>query len=156
MYSGVHLVCSLQMSMNVRAKVDNPSNKSHIRPYLPNWVGLGLFSHESKGAQFKLSFELRNLNDHSNDGILDRVVRKITLRCIIWNAQFKLWSGPSFELRISSNSSRCNFAYTRSKIPSFEWSFQLRNSNYASRCNIAYTWSKIPSFEWSFKLRISN
>ena len=31
-------------------------------------------------------------------------------------------------------------------------SFELRNSNYASRCNFAYTWSKIPSFEWSFKL----
>ena len=40
-------------------------------------------------------------------------------------------SGPSFEMRISNDASRCNLAYTRSKILSFEWSFKMRNSNYA-------------------------
>ena len=31
--------------------------------------------------------------------------------------------------------------------------FELHNSNYALQCNFAYTRSKIQSFEWSFKLR---
>ena len=35
-------------------------------------------------------------------------------------------------------------------------SFELPNSIYASRCNFAYTWSKILSFEWSLKLRNLN
>ena len=48
-------------------------------------------------------------------------------------AQFKSWSGPSFELSISNYTSRCNFVYTRSKIPSFEWSFKLHNLNFCSR-----------------------
>ena len=30
-------------------------------------------------------------------------------------------SGPSFEMRFSNDASRCNLAYTRSKIPSFEF-----------------------------------
>ena len=89
-------------------------------------------------------------------------------KCAIWIliriAQFE-WAYtrseiPSFEwsfkLRNSNYASRCNFAYTQSKILSFKWSFKLRNSNYASRCNFAYTWSKIQSFKWSFKLRNSN
>ena len=78
----------------------------HIHP-------LRLFSHESKSAQFEW-FELRNLNDHSNDGILDRCVRKITLRCIIWNAQFKWRSRGVFQLRISqiTQRNRCMNALT--------------------------------------------
>ena len=38
---------------------------------------LGLFSHKSNSAQFEFVFELRNLNDHSNDRILDRVYVKL-------------------------------------------------------------------------------
>ena len=34
-------------------------------------------------------------------------------------------------MRISNDASRCNLAYTRSKILSFKWSFKMRNSNYA-------------------------
>ena len=49
-----------------------------------------LFSHESKSEQFERSFELHNLNYHSNDGILDRVYAK--LHCDAW-----------FELRISND-----------------------------------------------------
>ena len=45
------------------------------------------------------------------------------------DASLENTSGPSFELRNSNYASRCKFPYTRSKIPSFEWSFKLRNSN---------------------------
>ena len=38
---------------------------------------LRLFLHKSKSAQFELSFELRNLNYHSIDGIFDRVYAKL-------------------------------------------------------------------------------
>ena len=37
---------------------------------------LTVFTRE-QSAQFELSFELRNLNDHSNDGILDHVYAKL-------------------------------------------------------------------------------
>ena len=36
-------------------------------------ISIRVFSHESKSAQFEWSFELRNLNDHLNDGTLDHV-----------------------------------------------------------------------------------
>ena len=36
------------------------------------------------------------------------------------DAQLENTFGPSFEMRISNDASRCNLAYTRSKIPSFE------------------------------------
>ena len=98
--------------------------------YLPysSFMHTWLFSHESNFkcafwiwiwiVQFELSFEWRYFGP---------CVHKITSRCVIWIAQFKLRSGPSFE---------------------------LRNSNYALWCNFAYTWSKIPSFEWSFKFKL--
>ena len=86
---------------------------------------LGLFSYKSKSAQFEWSFEWQYFGP---------CVRKITSWCVIWIAQFKWRSGPSFELRNSIYESRCNFAYTRSKIQSFEWSFKLRNSNDHSNC----------------------
>ena len=41
------------------------------------WKWVWLFSHESDNAQFEWSFKLRNLNDHSNDCILDRVYAKL-------------------------------------------------------------------------------
>ena len=59
-------------------------------------VSLWLFSHESKSAQFAWSFEVRILNDHSNDGIFGPCVRKFTSRCVIWIMQFNWRSGPSF------------------------------------------------------------
>ena len=84
-----------------------------------------VISHESKSAPFEWSFNWQYFWPW---------VRKITLRCIISNAEFKWWSGPSFELQISNYASRRNSAYTRSKIPSFEWSFKLRISNSNSNC----------------------
>ena len=43
-------------------------------------------------------------------------------RCIICEMRkLENTSGPSFEMRISNDASRCNLAYTRSKIPSFEF-----------------------------------
>ena len=73
-------------------------------------VGLWLFSHESKSAQFEFEFELhnlndhsntqnyiamRNLNDHSNDSILD---------CVYTKLHRDVW----FELGISNYALRCN------------------------------------------------
>ena len=113
---------------------------------------LRLFSHDSK---------VHNLNFNSKCAFWIKIWKTVvwtvcTPKCVIWNAQFKWWSGPSFELRISNYESWCDLAYTRSKIPSFESSFELRISNYKSWCDLAYTRSKIPSFESSFELRISN
>ena len=47
---------------------------------------------------------------------------KITSRCIIWNAQFKLRIAMWFGIHTT-------------KIPSIESSFELRISNYGSRCD---------------------
>ena len=63
-------------------------------------------------------------------------VRKITQRWVIWIAKFKWRSGPSFEMRNSNYASWCNFAYTWSKILSFEWQFKLRNLNDHSNCTL--------------------
>ena len=69
-----------------------------------------LFSNESKGAQFELSFEMPNLNHHSNDGILDRVYAK-------------LHSDAWFELRNSSDGPdhhlNCAFQITHRTVFSF-------------------------------------
>ena len=74
-----------------------------------------------------------NLNDHSNDCILDRVYAN-------------LHRDSLFELRDSNDGIfdlfcaqiyivMCNLnVRTRSKIPSFEWSFKLRYSNNHSNC----------------------
>ena len=95
------------------------------------WMGLRLISHDSK---------VRNLNLNSKCAFWIKIRKTVvwtvcTPKCVTWNAQFKWWSGPSFELRISNYESRCDLAYTRSNIPSFESSFELRISNYASQCN---------------------
>ena len=74
-----------------------------------------------RNARFELKFER---------GEFGPCVRQITSRCVIWNAQFKWWSRPSFELRISNYESRCDLVYTQSKILSLESSFELRISNY--------------------------
>ena len=107
-----------------------------------------VFTREQKWAIW-IIIRIAQFDYHSNDGILDRVyackftsrcvtsiaqfewsfewlyfllcVRKLTSRCVIWIVQFKWRSGPSFELRMSNYTSRCNFAYTRSRIQSFEW-----------------------------------
>ena len=52
------------------------------------------------------------------------------------DASLENTSRPSFELHILNYASRCNLAYTRSKLPSFEWSFKLCNSNDNSNCAI--------------------
>ena len=103
--------------------------------YLIYWLyTLQLFSHESKSAQFELSFELRNLNNHSN--YFGPCLRKITSRCVILIVQFKWRSGSSFELHKSNYESWWHFAYTWSKIPLFEWLFKLCNLNDHSNCTL--------------------
>ena len=57
------------------------------------------------------------MNDLSNDGMLDRVYAKLCL-----------WSEYKKKLCL------CNFVYTQSKIPSFEWSFKLHISNLNLNC----------------------
>ena len=93
-----------------------------------------------------------------------------TAKCVFWilirNAHFELefeWrSGSSFEMCILNYALRCNLAYTRSKIPSFESSFELRISNYASRCDFGVhtvqntvfrILIQIAHFELKFKIR---
>ena len=71
---------------------------------------LGLFSHKSNSAQFEFVFELRNLNDHSNDRILDRVY-------------VKLHRDASFEMRNSNEGPevfsqlRINLSNHAAKLP---------------------------------------
>ena len=91
---------------------------------------LWLFSHESKSAQFELSFELRNLNDHSNDGILDRVYAKLHRDAL-------------FEMRNSNDGPdrhlNCAFQIThgdeilRTHGPKYRHSNDTSNSNCATR-----------------------
>ena len=63
-------------------------------------------------------------------------------RCDLRDASLEKTSGPSFELRNSNYPSRCNFAYTQSKIPSFEWSFKLCISNDQSNLHFALVWKQ--------------
>ena len=84
-------------------------------------------------AHFELKFERRYFGP---------CVRQITSWCVIW------WSGPSFKLRISNYESRCDLAYTRSKLPSFKSSFENLCAFQITHRDVilAHTRSKLPSF----------
>ena len=69
---------------------------------------------------------MRNLNDHLNDG------------------------GPYHHL-ICAFQIMHRDVILRTHSPKYRHSND--HSNYASRCNFAYTRSKIPSFKWSFKFK---
>ena len=108
---GLAYILSLRYLGHCSQRVDPlDCNLIHVLHFTDSIIDC--FHNESKSAQFEWSFELCNLNNHSNDGILDRVYAKL----------HHVW----FELRNSNYESQCNFAYTRSKRTSFEWSFKLR------------------------------
>ena len=92
------------------------------------WMNeLWLFSHESKSVQFELSFELRYLNYHSNDGILDRVYAKL---------HHDAWS----ELRNSNDGLdhhlNCAFQIMHRDVIWHTYGPKYRHSNDNSNCTV--------------------
>ena len=107
---------------------------------------LWLFSNESKSVQFEWSFELRNLNDHSNGDILDRVYAKLHR-----DALFEMCNsndGPDRHLN-------CAIQITHGDVilcthgPKYRHSNDTSNSNDKSNCairmiiQIACFWSRV-------------